>query len=96
MLMQFEWDDAKAASNVAKHGIAFEEATRAFLDPERLIADDERRDYGERRIRILGKVDDRVLLVVCTWRSEVCRLISARKANAREKRRYDSADARSS
>jgi uncharacterized DUF497 family protein len=91
--VQFEWDDAKAASNVAKHGIDFDDALRVFLDPRRLVAEDDRRDYGERRLRVLGAVHGRVVLVVCTWRGGICRLISARKANARERRRYDAGDA---
>ncbi len=90
--MQFEWDDGKAASNLGKHGVDFEDALRVFLDPRRLVAEDERSDYGERRFRVLGVVGGRVLFVVCTWRGGVCRLISARKANARERRRYDAGD----
>ena len=62
--MQFEWHDAKAASNLAKHEIDFDDALRVFLDPRRLVAEDDRRDYGERRVRVLGVVDDRVLVVV--------------------------------
>ena len=76
----------------AKHEVDFDDALRVFLDPRRLVAEDERRDYGERRVRVLGVVDDRVLLVVCTWRGGVCRLISARKANARKRRRYHAGD----
>jgi len=47
--VQSEWDDAKAASNLAKHEIDFDDALRVFLGPRRLVAEDERRDYGERR-----------------------------------------------
>jgi uncharacterized DUF497 family protein len=90
--VQFEWDVAKAASNHAKHGIDFDDALRVFSDPWRLVAEDERRDYGERRFRVLGRVDDRILFVVCTWRGGVCRLISARRADARERRRYEAGD----
>jgi hypothetical protein len=87
--VQFEWDDAKAASNLAKDDV---EALRVFLDPRRLVAEDERRDYGEPWLRVLGVVDHRILLVVCTWRGGFCRLISAGKANARERRRYHAGD----
>jgi uncharacterized DUF497 family protein len=62
---------------------------RIFLDPRRLIAEDQRFHYGEPRLQVLGAVDGRVLFAVCTWRSGVCRLISARRANARERRRYE-------
>ena len=89
--MQFEWD-AKAASNLAKHDVDFDEALRVFLDPRRLVAEDERRDYGEPWLRVLGVVDHRILLVVYTWRGGFCRLISAGKANARERRRYHAGD----
>lgn len=90
--MRFEWDETKAASNLRKHGVDFDDALRVFLDPGRLVAEDERRDYGEHRFRVLGGVDGRVLLVVYTWRGRVCRLISARKANGRERRRYEAGD----
>ena len=90
--MQFEWAEAKAAGNLAKHGVDFEDALRVFLDPRRLVAEDDRRAYGERRFRVLGVVDRRVLFVVCTWRGGVCRLSSARRANARERRRYEAGD----
>ena len=90
--MQFEWDAAKAASNLAKHEVDFDDALRVFLDPRRLVAEDDRHDYGERRVRVLGVVDDRILLVLCTWRGGVCRLISARRADARERRRYHAGD----
>ena len=89
--MQFEWDEAKAAS-LSKHGVDFDDAMRIFLDPRRLIAEDERFDYGERRLQVLGAVEGRILFVVCTWRSGVCRLISARRANARERARYEAGD----
>jgi uncharacterized DUF497 family protein len=62
------------------------------LDPRRLVAEDARRDYGEPRFRVLGVVDGRILFVVYTWRGGVCRLISARKADARERRRYQAGD----
>jgi uncharacterized DUF497 family protein len=81
--VQFAWDVAKAASNLRKHGIDFEDALRIFLDPRRLIAEDQRCHCGEPRLPVLGAVDGRVPFVVCTWRSGVCRLISARTANAR-------------
>jgi uncharacterized protein len=89
--VQFEWDDAKAASNLAEYCVD-DEALRVFLDPRRLVAEDEGRDYGERRLRVLGVGDGRVLLVICTWRGGICRLISARKANGRERRRYHASD----
>lgn len=87
--MEFEWDTAKATSNLQKHGVPFPYAARVFEDEGRLEFQDDRQDYGEPRYIVLGKVESRVLVVVCTWRSsELCRLISARKANRREAKLY--------
>jgi uncharacterized DUF497 family protein len=80
--MTFEWDARKAAQNAAKHGVPFEYAARVFLDPQRLDAVDERRDYGEER---------RLYVIAYTPRSGIIRLISARKANERERRQHDEA-----
>ena len=82
--MQFGWAEAKAAGNLAKHGVDFEDALRVFLDPRRLVAEDDRRAYGERRFRVLGVVDRRVLFVVCTWRGGVCRLLGEEGECARK------------
>lgn len=88
MTMQFEWDDSKAEANYAKHGIPFNLAVRVFDDPFRLEIEDDRFDYGEERIITLGLIDGRVYVVIYTPRDDHCRIISARKANARESRRY--------
>jgi hypothetical protein len=89
MEMLFEWDEAKAARNEAKHGVPFWYAARVFfLDPHRLDSEDARRSYGEARRLALGVIDERVYVVAYTRRGEVTRIISARKANARERRRY--------
>jgi len=85
----FEWDDRKAAQNVAKHGIPFEYAARVFLDPYRLDREDTRRDYSEERWLTFGKIEGRLFAVAYTPRGAVIRLISARKANEREQRKYD-------
>jgi uncharacterized protein len=87
--MLFEWDDRKAAHNVAKHGVPFEYAVRVFLDPRRLDSEDARHDYSEERWLTLGKIEGRLFAVAYTPRGEVMRLISARKANEREQRKYD-------
>jgi uncharacterized DUF497 family protein len=87
--MLFEWDDHKAVQNVAKHGVPFEYAARVFLDPHRLNSEDTRRDYGEDRWLTLGKIEGRLFAVAYTPRDAVIRLISARKANEREQRKYD-------
>jgi uncharacterized DUF497 family protein len=87
--MEFEWDTRKAAQNVVKHGIPFEYAAQVFFDPHRIDSEDRRRDYDEERRLTLGKVDERLLAVAYTQRGKPIRLISARKANVREQRRYD-------
>ncbi len=87
--MLFEWDDRKAAQNIAKHGVPFEYAVRVFLDPHRLDREDSRLDYNEERWLTLGKIEERLFAVAYTPRGEVIRLISARKANEREQRRYN-------
>ncbi len=87
-LRAFEWDPAKAASNVEKHAVPFEYAARVFLDPHRLDRADVRQAYGEERRVTLGMIEGRVFVVAYTPRGAVIRLISARKANAREQRQY--------
>ena len=81
MNLEFEWDSAKAASNLRKHGISFPYATRVFLDPDRQERLDTEEEYGEERWLVLGRVDDFVLVVVYTIRGSNIRLISARKAH---------------
>ncbi|HEY2707708.1 MAG TPA: BrnT family toxin [Caulobacteraceae bacterium] len=84
----FEWDDAKAASNRALHGVSFEAASGVFRDPFALEWLDEREDYGEERYVILGLTDGRILYVAYTMRDARIRLISARSAEPQERRRY--------
>ncbi len=87
--MKFEWDPAKSAANLEKHGISFEDAVRIFGGPT-LTQVDHRQDYGEKRELTLGAVPpgDVVLLVVHTDRSGVTRIISARHASRRERKVY--------
>jgi uncharacterized protein len=61
--MVFEWDERKAAQNLAKHGVPFEYASRVFLDPHRLDDVDVRRDYTEERRLTLGKIEGRLFVV---------------------------------
>ena len=85
----FEWDEQKAQSNEVKHSISFPFTTRAFDDENRITIVDNRSDYGEIRDITLAKIDNRVYVVVFTVRSFIIRLISARKANKREVKRYE-------
>ena len=86
--MDFEWDEAKSDACFAERGFDFGYAILVFLDPNRLIEVDDRFDYGEQRYRVLGQIEWRVFVVVYTPRGTAFRLISARKANRREVRRY--------
>ena len=85
----FEWDDAKAEANRRKHKISFRAASRVFDDPLVLIVRDGSEDYGEGRFLATGRVDDLLIAVAYTERGDRIRIISARKANANERRAYD-------
>lgn len=87
--MNFEWDEAKSEACFRERGFDFAYAARAFFDPDRLIQADTRRSYGEERYQLLGKIEQRLFVVVYTPRDDVLRIISARKANQREVRHYD-------
>lgn len=86
--MQFEFDNAKSASNLQKHGIDLRDAADVFRDPHRLDLADRRKDYGEERRIVIGALESRTLVVVYTPRADVIRLISARKTNEREQQKY--------
>jgi uncharacterized protein len=88
--VEFEWDAAKAASNLERHGIAFSAAER-FDWESTVILVDRRKDYGETRFRAFGRIDGRLHCLVFTWRAPKLRIISLRKANDREERRYNQA-----
>jgi hypothetical protein len=93
MSIRFEWDAAKAAANLRKHGISFDIASLAFAEPFALMAQD-RIDGGEYRWQTLGLVERRLLVLVAhTFRDEdgveIVRIISARKATRKERQRYD-------
>jgi len=88
--MVFEWDDDKNDSNIAKHGLSFLDALDVFNDPKRLIKTDDRKDYGEARWQIIGKIQSEIILfVVHTTRNEKIRVISARRANKQEQGEYN-------
>lgn len=89
--MEFEWDDAKSDDCFAKRGFDFAYVIRVFLDPKRMIRQDERKSYGEQRYQLFGRIDERLFVIVFTHRGTGIRIISARKANAREVRAYEDA-----
>jgi uncharacterized protein len=84
----FEWDEAKAAANLVKHGVSFEQARQAFDDPFAIDFLDDRADYGENRLILLGMVENRLLVVAHTLRGDRVRIISAREAEPHERRQY--------
>ena len=87
--VEYEWDEAKAATNFAKHGISFTAAVRALEDPRKIEILDDRFDYNEDRIQSLCMDRGKVLFVVTVMPDEnVCRIISARKATRHEQERY--------
>src|SRR5687767_4228636 len=85
---EFEWDDEKAARNLAVHGVSFEAARLAFDDVFAVVREDRRQHYGESRFILLGMVQEHLLVVSHTMRGERVRIISARLAEPRERRRY--------
>jgi uncharacterized DUF497 family protein len=87
--MSLEWDEAKRRRNLREHGVDFIDVFPLF-DCDAIERIDNRFDYGETRIRCLGEIDSRVYVVIYTWRRDNRRIISARKANAREQREYRS------
>jgi len=91
--MNVEWDPTKATTNQSKHGVAFEDAVCVFYDTGRIEAHDGRESYGEDRWATIGMVYPAVLYVVYTVRDgDTIRLISARKANEKERRQYRQAN----
>jgi uncharacterized protein len=93
---EFEWDLEKAAANRAKHGVSFETATRVFADPNALIEQDRVVD-GEPRWQAIGVVEGALMLLVAhtvheEGDTERIRIISAREAERRERRRYEEAN----
>ena len=94
MRQRFTWDPAKAASNLRKHGISFEEAVRVFADPMAVTRQD-RIENGEQRWQTIGAVGGFTLLLVAhtLWDDEtgieVVHIISARRADRKERRIYE-------
>ncbi len=89
--MKFEWDDNKNKKNIDKHGIDFNDALTIFDDDDRIEAIDDRNDYGEERLQVIGEAKPGVLMVAYTWRhnNTTRRLISARIASKNERAMYN-------
>jgi uncharacterized protein len=89
--LRFEWDPAKAAANIKKHGIGFDEAKSVFADERAKLIADPGHSNDEDRFVLLGLSTKLKLLVVCHCyrsKSNTIRIISARKATAIESRQY--------
>ncbi len=88
-MFKFEWDDQKAASNLIKHGVSFDEAVSGFGDPLALtFADTDHSDADERSRTYAVSNKARLLVIVHTERRLGIRIISARKATRYEKSIY--------
>ena len=85
---RFEWDDDKAASNLAKHKIGFDDAQLVFDDPGSLDEPDDSMDYGEQRFKSIGMANARLIVVFYTLRDERVRIISARRPSRKEQQDY--------
>ena len=90
MPLTFEWDLRKARLNLAKHGVAFEEASTIFGDSLSLTIPDPEHSRMERRHITMGTAfNGKLLVVVHTDRGDNIRIISARRANRRERKFYE-------
>ena len=87
--MKFEWDENKRMLNILKHNIDFVDVILVFDDPNRLNIIDNRKDYSEIRTRTIGQVLQKlVIVVVHTDRNGKIRIISARRADKKEREQY--------
>ncbi len=90
--MSFDWDPQKAEANFKKHGVRFPESEPVFEDDCAITIKDDESDSGEQRFVSMGMgVKGRVLVVVYCYRGSNIRIISARMAEAQERRQYEEA-----
>ncbi len=85
--MEFDWDARKRAANLLKHGLDFADVAALAWETARVLVDD-RRDYGEVRYRAVGLYVEQLHFVAFTIRGDKIRVISFRKASAKETRLY--------
>ena len=91
--MRFEWHPEKAAANLAKHGVSFEEASSVFGDPLATTVPDPDHSTSEERLLTTGMSNQqRVVIVWHTERDDTIRIIGAREATPRERRTYESGE----
>ena len=90
MAYEFEWDSEKAAENIRKHGVSFDEAVTAFGDPLSILLPDPDHSVGEERYLVMGmSTQNRLLVVAFVERPPRTRIISARLATRRERHDYE-------
>jgi uncharacterized DUF497 family protein len=82
--VQFEWDPVKSEVMYQARGFDFAYASRIF-DAALVAVQDTRVDYGETRMKAIGRVGPDILVVIYTWRGDAIRIISARRANRKER-----------
>ncbi|MBO0905555.1 BrnT family toxin [Jiella sonneratiae] len=87
-MVEYDWNDAKRAGNLAKHGVDFAEVHHFFWDVA-IIRPDDRSDYGETRLSATAPLLGRLHVMIYVVRDDTIRIISLRKANKRERRRYE-------
>ena len=87
--MRFDWDTAKAASNVRKHGVRFSEAAVALQDDSAVTIDDRDSEDEERFISVGADDLGRVLVTIFTHREDAIRIISSRQASKKERQIYE-------
>jgi len=90
-MVTFQWDDNKNKANIEKHGISFEEAASVFQDEGALVIADDEHSESEERFILIGFSFKANLLVVCHCYREkdsIIRIISARKADKKERQKY--------
>jgi len=86
--MRIEWDDGKNEANFHKHGLWLDDAWTVFQGPMTIRVDD-RKDYGETRYAALGCLENTIVFLVYTVRSDTIRMISMRRANRKERMIYE-------
>ena len=90
MALEFIWDPEKAASNLEKHGVRFEDASTAFGDSLSITIPDPAHSESEHRYVLMGRsIGGQLLVVVHSERKGSIRIISAREATRRERRDYE-------
>jgi len=87
--VEYEWDEEKAVANLRKHGVDFADAALVLEDEHALTMGDLYSEDEDRFVTTGRDSEERLLVVVYTWRGERIRLISAREATRRERREYE-------